>query len=220
VTKKALVFALLFWVAPSAALAQAQPRVFIGGGLTFPMGEISDTHGRGYNVGTQFSWPLSSSFALLGAVEYRDVRRDDEATVRRLEQESDTPWTGFNEFRWGGGFLDGGNRSSLSGLVHGQLLLRPGAGRVTYYLLAGGGLSRTTLADLHVYFLGESDDFRGRSEVAVALDIGAGVNVQLGEKVGAFAQASRLTLLTEGASTNMLPIQLGLSFIMTDRFVR
>jgi hypothetical protein len=91
---------------------------------------------------------------------------------------------------------------------------------VTYYLLAGGGLSQTTLGDLHVYFLGENDDFPGRSELTVALDIGAGVNVQLGDKVGGFAQASRLTLLADGASIHMLPIQLGLSFITTDRFVR
>jgi hypothetical protein len=184
------------------------------------MGDVPESHRRGYNVGTQLSWPLTSYFALLGGLGYRDVRRDDEATVRRLEEESDTPWTGFQQFEWGGGFLDGGDRSSLSGLVHAQLLLRPGAGRVTYYLLAGGGLAHTTLGDLHVYFLGESDNFRGRSEVAVALDIGAGVNVQLSTKVGAFAQASRFTLLTDGASTSMVPIQVGLSFIMTDRFVR
>jgi hypothetical protein len=213
-------FVFVFALTPPAVSGQAQARGFFGGGLTFPAGQVTESHGLGYNVGTQFSWPLTSYLALLGALEYRDVRRDDEATVDRLLREGETRWRDFNEFRLGGGFLDGGNRTSLAGLVNAQILINPGAGALTYYLLAGGGLSRTGLGDLQVYFLGESDELEGHNEVVPVINLGGGVNVQVGQSVGLFAQAGYLTLLTEGGSTSMIPIQVGLSFIMSDRFVR
>jgi hypothetical protein len=206
--------------APAPLIAQAQPMTFFGAGITLPTGEVDQSHGRGYSLGTQFSWPLKSYFAVLGSLHYRDVRRDDDATVQRLQDEGQARWGATNEFWLGGGFLDGGHRSSLAGLVHAQLLLRPGAGRLTYYLLAGGGLARTALGSLHVYFLNETDDYEGESEFVGALDFGGGLSVQLGQSVGLFAQATHLTLMTDGASTSMVPIQIGLSFITSDRFVR
>jgi hypothetical protein len=204
----------------SAAFAQAQPTAYVGGGLTLPVGNAEEYHGRGYNFGSRFSWPLTRYFAVVGAIEYRDLRRDDEATVRRLHDEGDRRWADYREFRLGGGFLDGGHRTSLAALAHAQLMLRPGSGRLSYHLLAGGGLARAGTGDLHVYFLGENDDYEGASEYAAALDVGAGLGFQLSPGVGIFAQASYLTLLTEGASNSMIPVQLGMSFIMSDRFVR
>src|SRR5687768_5934681 len=105
--------------APSPLLAQAQPMTLFGAGITLPTGDVNQSHGRGFNVGTQFSWPLTSFFAVLGSLEYRDVRRDDDATVQRLQDEGQARWGSATEFRAGGGFLDGGQRSSLAGLAHG-----------------------------------------------------------------------------------------------------
>ena len=206
--------------APAPLLAQAQPTTFFGAGITLPTGDVDLSHERGYGVATQFSWPLTSFFALLGSFGYADLRADDDATLQRLRDEGQARWGSDNEFWLGGGFLEGGQRTSVAGLVHGQLLLRPGGGRMTYYLLAGGGLARAALGGLHVYFIGETDDFEGESEIVGALDFGGGLSVQLGQSVGLFAQASHLTLMTDGASTSMVPIQIGLSFITSDRFVR
>jgi hypothetical protein len=207
-------------VAPAPLLAQAQPMTFFGGGIALPTGAADETHGRGYSVGTQFSWPLTSYFALVGSLGYSDVRRDDDATVQQLQDEGKARWGEPREFWLGGGFLDGGHRSSLSGLVHGQLLFRPGGGRMIYYLLAGGGFARSALGSLHVYFLGESDDYDSTSELVGAFDFGGGLSFLLNQSVGFFAQATHLTLMTDGGGTSMLPLQIGLSFISSDRFVR
>lgn len=194
---------VLTFLLPAAALAQTELVVAAGGGLTFPLGDAASTHGKGPNAGLRVVWPLSPRLAVQGALDWRDLGRDDGAALERLGREPSEFWSA-------GGFVDGANRQTLAALVHGQLTLRPRGTGLVPYVVAGGGLARTRVTDLEVFYLGEWERHPGSGETVLAAEMGAGLEVGLSRGVSLFGQAGYLLLLTEDA-TAMVPVQLGIS---------
>lgn len=207
----ALILPLLSFPIPSAAFAQGGLTLSAGGGLTFSAGDAAVTHGRGYGFGALATIPLSPRLGVQAALHYRDIRRKDDEAARRIGHDPD-------EFRLGGGFMDGGHRRSLSALADVQFLLLSPSSRVVPYLVAGGGLARTGVDDLEVFFIGMWEDYPGvEDETAWATDLGAGIAVSLGGGLRGFAQASRLTLFTQGENTTMVPVHVGFAMDVSRR---
>lgn len=69
-------------------------------------------------------------------------------------------------------------------------------------------------AKLHPYLLGGLGFFNSKlgnfSETKFAFNLGAGMQVHLGGRMDLFAEGRYLSVQTEGGSTNMVPITLGL----------
>lgn len=195
---------IVLFVLPSALAAQGGVSFSAGGGFTLPRGDVTAEHGAGLNFVARTTFQLSPLLALRGGVDYRELRRKDDPAIRWLGHDPD-------EFRLGGGFLDGRHHRTLAGLAHLQLMLRPREASAWLYLLAGGGVARTEVGRLGVYFLNHREWFPGETTWAPAADLGAGLAVELGRNVRLFGEASYLTFFEDDGNTTMIPVQIGLS---------
>ena len=194
---------LLLLISPAALLGQDVLGFSLGGGVAVALGDATDTHGTGPHVRGATVLPLSDRFVLQGTIGYQELRiREEKALV---EREYD-PAT----FRIGGGFIEGGSRRVLALLAQAQYHLLPRSARLSPYVLAGAGVSQVRQSDLGIYFLGSWENEPGESEIALAADAGGGLQVRVSQVVSLFAQASYQALFTEGTTTSMAPIQLGL----------
>jgi opacity protein-like surface antigen len=188
---------------PSGLRAQDELGVALLGGLTYASGDASEDFGSGPNFGIKTMIPISERLAVQATIGYQELRvRQDEALLDRGYDPS--------TFRLGGGFMEGGNRHALGVLASGQFHLLPRSARISPYVLAGAGLAQVRLSDVGIFFLGEWDDEPGTSEIALAADVGAGVQFRVSNVVSFFAQGSYQTLFTDGTSTNMVPAQIGI----------
>jgi hypothetical protein len=194
---------LLLLMIPASLSAQDVLGFSLGGGVTLATGDVTDSHGTGPNLRAATVIPLSDRFIVQATIGYEELRvREDEALV---EREYDPP-----TFRLGGGFIEGGDRRILALLGHAQYHLMPRSARISPYALAGAGVSQIRLTDLEIYFLGEWENEPGASEIALTADVGGGVQVRLSQIVSLFAQGSYQTLFTDGGSTSMVPVHVGL----------
>jgi hypothetical protein len=199
----ALILSLLM---PARALSQEVLGFSFGGGFTLTAGDESDTYGIGPTFSVRTLLPLSDRLGLQVAVGYHEIRIKEEVAVRRAEI---VP----SEFRPGGGFVEGGNQRSLGILVEGAFHLLPRSGRLSPYLLAGAGASQVRVTDLNVWHVGRWKIREpGDSELVLGADAGGGLQVRFSPVVSAFVQGTYQALFTDGGSTTMVPIQIGLLF--------
>jgi opacity protein-like surface antigen len=195
---------LLSLLVPQRAVSQDVLGMSLSGGLTLASGDESDTFRRGPAIAVRTIVPISDRLGLHAAIGFQEVRLKEDAAATRAN-------ISLGEFRPGGGFAEGGNRRSLGVLVQGSFHLLPMSGRVSPYVLAGAGVSQARTTDLNVWHLGRwALQVAGDSEIVPTVDAGAGLQVRLSSAVAAFVQGSYTMLFTDGESTKMIPLHLGL----------
>jgi hypothetical protein len=187
---------------------QAPMSLSIHGGGTIALGHVADIHTSGFHLGSGLALRISPRVEVEGAAGVHRLGRDDAATLVRIG----IPEAEQGRFWAGGGFLDGGHRSLLMLGANLRFLPLLGSGRVSPYLLAGGGLVRESLAETDSAYLGEWESHDGTSGVGGYLTMGAGVRVSLSPSVALFGQGGYLLSTVEEDRTSTAPLQLGLSF--------
>lgn len=213
-------FLVLSLLLPAAAGAQNEIGVSFGGGITLSRGDVSETHGRGINLGAKTTVPLSERLTVLASIGYSEVRLEQDGAARRFGRLVRCPNVGVvpeqqvepcepSTFRSGGGFIEGGDRRVLGVLLEAQLHLLPSSGRFSPYVLAGVGVSQHRVPDMDLYFVENWHTVPGRSEVAPTADAGAGLQVRVSPAVALFAQATYLAVFAD-ETTAMMPIHAGL----------
>jgi hypothetical protein len=208
ISRTTLLFAALAAATtPGDASAQAAGEalmVSVGAGFDFPTGDAAETYRRGVNIGVRMTMPLTPRLAVRGGLGFWKLGRDDDAVLARRGEDP-------NVFRLGGGFFDGGDRNAFGGLAGVRLDLIGATAAFAPYLHAGGGFAHTEVTRLETYFLGESTFEAGSSETVLLADAGAGAEVRLSPGVWLYGEVGYMTLFTEGTSTALLPVQMGLA---------
>lgn len=173
---------------------------YINSGVSFPIGpdEFSDYWRMGYNFGGGMGIPVSSNIILIGYFQYNSFRFDDDEFLQ------DWGLTGY------GISISGGEASimTISGTIKATLGQTPLPMRP--YLCGGVGFFKLSIGDITVYDGYSSETAEGDSENAFSILFGAGVDFTIGGRIGLFIEGQYVIGYTEGESTQIFPLKVGI----------
>ena len=172
-------------LAPSAAQSQDGRAISFGvmGGLSLPMGDLSDGVNSGYNITGNIWMPLGSTLKFRGDVGYESFGGKGSTSVAGFD---------FNVL-------------SLTGNVVLPLGGEKAEGGIRPYLIGGGGLYRGTIK-VNVIGLSGSE-----SSSDLGINAGGGFEFKL-SGFTTFAEARFVNVFSEGESSRWIPITFGIRF--------
>ncbi len=200
----ALLCGLLMTQFSSSALSQGarRPLYFLGGGLSVPSAPdiFSDYWQTGFNFTGGIGYPVTPSVAVLGTVGYNAHPFDEDGFL------SDIGLSGY------GVDVDGGKATLLTVFAALRVnLVSPQAEAVASPFFFGGiGMTRLSLSDVSVSYLGQSYGLDGPSETALGVGFGGGVDMRVAANVYLFVQGLYSIGFTDDESTHAFPISVGI----------
>lgn len=192
------------------AAAQDTPLFMLGAGPALPFGDTRDVAGAGFGAGASGVFPLAGRLGVEVTADYTRLSLEWDPALVALGIDPAT-------FRSAGGFVEGGHHWAGTATLGLHMLLRAREHAVVPHLHAGAGVARTGTAELRTWLLGEIETYPGVLETALATQVGAGLDVRVGEGMGVFARVRYMVLFTDPVRRTMIPIQLGLSLQLERR---
>lgn len=164
---------------------------------------LSSVYGWGYGGGAHVDLNLMM-ITLRFSGDYITFAPDEDKYRNELAQLLGSAAAGYS--------IDGGNVNVLSASVNAKWTILP-IPVVKPYLTGGIGLVQVSSGDLTVRLNGNPVGTfpKVQGETKTAFNAGAGVDLSLGP-VTLFAEARYTWIMTEGSTTNYLPISVGITF--------
>lgn len=174
--------------------------IYLDFGISFPSRPpaFADTWKIGPNIGGRVGLILSPPLSLLGSIEYNRFALDGPKFLERV---------GLNNL---GLSVSGGSISILALMGALKTSLWMSEKKISPYLLVGSGFMRLSTVAGTVSRDSVSSSSGGESESALAIHIGAGVDIPLGENTGIFIEGRYGFGFIKNEMTNYVPINLGL----------
>lgn len=158
-------------------------------GISLPMGDFGDAANTGWH--------------LTGFGEYR--LNNFPATLR-----GELGYHSFGSTRVSGGGFSSESSVSMIPITVSAVYVLPSETQRRFHLMGGLGLYRTSV---DFEFSDGSGSVSGDdSNTDFGINIGGGVSFPLGERIDVVGEARFHSIFTEGSSSNMIPISIGLRF--------
>lgn len=190
--KKTLLLTVLAIFIASAAMAQAPVKpftIYAGGGLTMPMGPdyFKDNTKMGFHGFAQLGFDVIPKGQAVINLEYHMIGAD------------------WDNAKYGTDYTDGGDVSII--MVGGDFKFNFGlpAAPIKPFVFGGVGLAISSQSDITSTSMGTLP--AGDSQNDMYFQFGAGVHFNQ-----FFAKARYVNIMTEGESSSMIPISVGVSF--------
>lgn len=207
--KALLVFAAVVLCASMAmAQSQAKPVIYLGGGLSMPLGptEFKDYWKMGFGFGGGVGVSVGPQIELIGKVSYNMHSFDSDKLLSDLEAEGEDV-TGVT--------IDGGDIKILAFGADFKYIFTAGEeAKFKPFMIAGLGMANLKYTDVTVSDETLEITIPSGSTTEFALSGGAGFDYMFSPKAGFWFDARLATVLTEGETTTYLPFQVGLKFML------
>ncbi|MDZ4724136.1 MAG: outer membrane beta-barrel protein [candidate division Zixibacteria bacterium] len=204
--KKGILTVCALLIVAGATTTQAQDAMkktnfYVGVGATLPTGDFGDAYGMGLQalVGMGFSLMADQpSFQIVPKIEFHTFSADE-----NFFTQNDPSITNF----------DGGSVNALMFGVDGRYGFGATETSTRPFILGGLGFASLSVSDITYSSGGTTFNAPGGDGTTeLFFNFGAGVDIQAGDAMTLFLAARYLTILTEGSSSNLLPLTVGLRF--------
>jgi len=188
---------LLVFFAAGVSAQDVKPfSIYVGGGVTVPSGDFADAYKMGFHGMAALGYSVAPMFQILAKGEYHSFAFDNTGAFAKAEYAGETKFSG-------------GSLNIIMAGVAGKLAPSAPLIPIKPYGLAGIGLASMGITEQTI---GE-DKIEAPDRVnKLYFEIGAGVEMKLAPAVAFFVQARYVSISTEGTSTNMIPITVGVKF--------
>ena len=191
--KKLFILVALLALVASTAFAQEVEKkwnVYLGAGAGMPMGDFGDAYKMGFHGFGGFGYTVTPGLQIMPTLEYHMFSLSDDGKAA-----------------WGTD-VSGGTVKALMFGANLKYTFKMTNPSFAPYLIGGAGMASMSMSDITYDGTTESVD----SESKAYFGAGAGVEIKAGAKMGIFVQVRYLSISTEGSSSNLVPVTVGVKF--------